>query len=39
MGLTGAVDPSGPLTETIPMRAQDTPSSLNIPDEQPAFRS
>ena len=32
--LTGAVDPSGRLAETIPLRLQDTPSYLNFPGEQ-----
>ncbi|MGY1857004.1 glycoside hydrolase family 3 C-terminal domain-containing protein [Modestobacter sp. SYSU DS0290] len=32
--LTGAVDPSGRLAETIPLRLADTPSHLNFPGEQ-----
>ena len=32
--LTGAVDPSGRLAETIPLRLQDTPSYLTFPGEQ-----
>ena len=32
--LTGAVDPSGRLAETIPLRLQDTSSYLNFPGEQ-----
>ncbi|SOD98148.1 glycoside hydrolase family 3 C-terminal domain-containing protein [Blastococcus haudaquaticus] len=32
--LTGAVDPSGRLAETIPLRLQDNPSYLNFPGEQ-----
>ncbi|MCL8014905.1 glycoside hydrolase family 3 C-terminal domain-containing protein [Streptomyces sp. AS02] len=32
--LTGRVNPSGHLAETIPFRLQDTPSYLNFPGEQ-----
>jgi beta-glucosidase len=32
--LTGAVDPSGRLAETFPLRLQDTSSYLNFPGEQ-----
>ena len=32
--LTGAVEPSGRLAETIPLRLADTPSHLNFPGEQ-----
>jgi beta-glucosidase len=32
--LTGAVEPSGRLAETIPLRLQDTPSYLTFPGEQ-----
>ncbi|WP_346618469.1 glycoside hydrolase family 3 C-terminal domain-containing protein [Blastococcus montanus] len=36
--LTGAVDPSGRLAETIPLRLQDNPSHLNFPGEQGSVR-
>jgi beta-glucosidase len=32
--LTGAVDPSGRLAESIPLRLEDNPSFLNFPGEQ-----
>lgn len=36
--LTGAVNPSGRLAESIPHRLQDTPSFLNFPGEQEIVR-
>jgi beta-glucosidase len=36
--LTGAVDPSGRLAETIPLRLEDTSSYLNFPGEQGVVR-
>jgi beta-glucosidase len=36
--LFGAVNPSGHLAETIPMRLQDNPSYLNFPGEQQHVR-
>jgi hypothetical protein len=36
--LTGAVNPSGRLAESIPFRLQDTPSYLNFPGENETVR-
>ncbi|MFE0751763.1 glycoside hydrolase family 3 C-terminal domain-containing protein [Gordonia sp. NPDC058843] len=36
--LFGAVNPSGRLTETVPVRLQDTPAYLNFPNENSHIR-